>query len=84
LYRVVTDDPAMDQIAALPTEALPYYAQALVILELVPWNGLPYNEKYPDRPLRELNFGADHQGKVTYLILEDQQRVDVLVVQWLG
>jgi hypothetical protein len=26
----------------------------------------------------------DHQGVVTYLILEEQRRVDVLQVMWLG
>lgn len=37
-----------------------------------------YNKARPESPMRELLFGADAQGKVTYLILEHQQRVDVL------
>lgn len=34
--------------------------------------------------MRELVFGASGEGTVTYLVLEDQRRVDVLLVQWMG
>lgn len=54
------------------------------MLELVPWNGIPYNDDLPDGSLRELLFGPGSLGKVSYLILEDQRRVDVLKVMWLG
>ena len=80
----MTDGEAMDQIAALPKEALIPYAQILGVLELAPWNGLPYNLEKPDGSMRELLFGESYQGKVTYLILEDQRRVDVLRVMWIG
>jgi len=29
-------------------------------------------------------FGEHHMGMVTYLILDEQRRVDVLSVLWLG
>jgi hypothetical protein len=82
LYHIDTDSAALDQIATLPVEALPHYAQVLGVLKLVPWNGIPYNEHKPDGIMRILLFG-DGRGKVTYLILEDQLRVDVLTVMWL-
>ncbi len=34
--------------------------------------------------MRTLTFGAHGAGKIVYLILEDQRRVDVLVVMWLA
>ncbi len=33
--------------------------------------------------MRTLAFGATGQGLVTYLVLDDQRRVDVLDVVWL-
>ena len=83
MYRIDTDGAALDQIAALPIEALPLYAQALGVLKVVPWNGMTYNADKPDGVMRTLLFG-DGRGKVTYLILEDQLRVDVLTVMWFG
>lgn len=35
----------------------------------------------PDGPMRQLVFGPGGYGMVTYLVLEDEQRVDVLRVQ---
>jgi hypothetical protein len=83
LYRIDTDSAALDQIAALPVEALAHYVQVLGVLKLVPWNGMPYNERKPDGIMRTLPFG-DGRGKVTYLIMEEQLRVDVLKVMWFG
>lgn len=34
--------------------------------------------------MRTLTFGPDGAGKIVYLILEDQRRVDLLMVFWLG
>jgi hypothetical protein len=33
--------------------------------------------------MRQLDF-ADDRGFITYLVLDDQDRVDVLNVTWLG
>lgn len=84
MYRVVPDSGVLEQIAALPTEALPFYAEVLGVLELVPANGRPYNADNPDGPMRELVFGAHSEGAVTYLLLQPQREVHVLLVQWIG
>lgn len=34
--------------------------------------------------MRTLTFGPQGEGKIVYLILEDQRRVDLLVVLWVG
>jgi hypothetical protein len=34
--------------------------------------------------MRELVFGATGEGTVTYLLLEQQREVHVLLVQWIG
>jgi hypothetical protein len=43
---------------------------------------LPINLGNPKGPVRQLPFGQ--LGLITYLILEDQQRVDLLIVTWAG
>lgn len=78
MYRVTTDHQVLEQVAALPIEALASYAELLV----VPWNGDPVHKDNPDGAVRAHAFGRG--GLVTYLILEDQRRVDVLTVQWVG
>lgn len=82
MYRIETDSAATEQIIALPDEALADYTQVLGVLELVPWNGDPLHEDNPDGAVRTLPFGR--AGLVTYLVLDDQRRVDVLNVLWVG
>lgn len=84
LYRVRPYPEAEAQMAALPDDALVFFAQALSVLELVPWNGEAYNEQKPDGSMRQIEFGDGGRGLVIYLILEDQQLVDVLRVVWIG
>lgn len=84
MYRIRTDWQAREQIAALPNDALEHYAPVLSVLELVPWYGHPHHADNPKGALRQLSFGPDNQGLVIYLILEDQDCVDVLGVIWLG
>jgi hypothetical protein len=81
-YSLDIDPPAQDAIAALPHEAAVALAEAFAVLRLIPWNGKPYNDSKPDGPMRTLAFGG--LGVITYLILEDRQRVDVLVIVWAG
>jgi hypothetical protein len=64
-----------------PDDALADYAQVLGVLELVPWNGAPLRDDNPDCAVRTLPFGR--AGLVTYLILDDQRRVDVLNIVWM-
>jgi len=83
LYRIRTYPDAAEQIEALSYDALTLYTQVRAVLELVPWNGSPYAEDKPDGNMRQFFFGPSGQGFVIYLILEDQQLVDVLRVVWL-
>jgi hypothetical protein len=80
MYRIVTGGVVADQVAELSGAALAGYAQVLAVLEMVPWNGDPINADNPDGNVRVLPF-AD-AGMVIYLILEDQQRIDVLELIW--
>jgi len=83
-YKIDIDPAVVDQIHALPRNAAVALHEVFALLELVPWNGLPYNDYLPEGSMREMLFGAGSLGKITYLILEDQRRVDVLTVTWLG
>ena len=80
MYTAETDEQAQQQVAALPPEALPAYAEARTLLEVHPWAGTPYHRRNPGAPLRTVAFGS--AGMATYLILEDQRREDVLRVFW--
>jgi hypothetical protein len=82
LYEVETDGPTQHQVAALPPGAIAAYAELRVFLETAPWSGRPYNRDNPQGAVRASAFGT--HGLAVYLILEDQRRVDVLLVQWIG
>lgn len=82
MYHVKTYLEALEHIAALPDEALAGYAEVLGVLKLIPWNGAPLNKHNPAGAVRTLAFGRT--GMITYLILEEQQRVDVITVLWAG
>ncbi len=82
MYRVETDEQAQQQVAALPPGALSAYAEVRTLLEVNPWAGESYHRGNPDAALRTVVFGG--AGMVTYLVLDEQRRVDVLVVLWAG
>jgi hypothetical protein len=82
VYTVATDEQAQPQVDALPAESLAAYAELCVALETDPWAGRPYNRDNPEGALRIRSFAT--YGQVVYLILEDQRRVDILMVQWVG
>ena len=84
MYRVETDEQAEHQVDALPAGALTAYAELRTTLEVSPWGGESINDRNPDGQVRTLAFGDHQQGMVTYLILEEQRRVDILSVLWLG
>lgn len=84
MYEVTTDEQTRAQLDALPASALAPFAEARAALELAPWNGRPYHSRRPESPMRTLLFGPHSEGKIVYLILEDQRRVDLLVVLWLA
>jgi hypothetical protein len=72
----------MTQVAALPADALDAYAEALKVLQLAPWNGRPLHENNPEGAVRRWTFGSGQAGQVVYLIVEEQQEVHLLLVQW--
>ncbi|MDQ2707461.1 MAG: hypothetical protein M3Z25_07405 [Actinomycetota bacterium] len=75
-YEIDIDPAAEQDIAALPTVALPALAEAMTVL--TPGNGRPINPDNPAAPARTLAFG---DGRLlTYLVLERKQRIDVLIV----
>lgn len=82
MYVVETDETAKEQVDSLPADALAAYAELRVLLETAPWSGRPYHRRNPGGPVRTQTFGG--AGLATYLILEHQRRVDVLLVQWAG
>ena len=81
-YQIEIYPEAEEQMAALPAEALPALAEAMVMLELTPWAGDSLNKRNPDAEVRTLPFGR--AGMLHYLILEHQRRVDMITVVWVG
>lgn len=84
MYELETDPEAVDDLQGLPASALAPYAEVLSLLEVTPWSGRAYNRQKPDGSMRVVPFGPKGEGLVVYLILEDQRRVAVLRVMWLG
>lgn len=56
MYCVTSDHQVLEQVSALPIEALASYAERLVVLETVPWNGDPVHDN-PDGAVRAHAFG---------------------------
>ncbi|WP_214417071.1 hypothetical protein [Sphaerisporangium fuscum] len=55
------------------------------LLEIQPWAGRSLNpDRNPDAAVRTHPFGESGVGGVIYLILEDQQIVELLEILWLG
>lgn len=84
MYTVDTDGLAQQHVNVLPPEALAAFAELRGRLGAAPWSGQPYHQNKPQSAMRARAFGAHGEGLVTYLILDDQRRVDVLTVQWVG
>ena len=82
-YKLDIDPAARAQLRALPADGLAAVAEAFEVLTLVPERGEPINSANPTGGVFQLPFG-DGRGLITYLLLPDQDRVDVLVVLWLA
>jgi hypothetical protein len=80
-YTLDLDPVVRAAVKAMPPNVLEAFAQALDVLRLVPERGKPLNKDNPDGGVYQLPFAKD--GLITYLLLEDQQRVDLLRVVWL-
>jgi hypothetical protein len=83
VYSVETEVAALDEVAALPSEALPLYAELMSLLEAAPWSGDPYNLG-PDANMRTHTFGGGAHGLAIYLVLEADRRVVILRVLGLA
>lgn len=64
----------------MPPELPKQLAEVLAMLELTPWHCPPINDDNPDGAVRQFTFGDAGQALLTFLILEQQRRVDVLEV----
>ncbi len=84
MYRLVPDQAVVDQVAALPLDALTAYADVLSVLELTPWNGEPQNNDNPEGAVRRFVFGPAGAGQIVYLIRDEPPEVHLLMLQWLG
>lgn len=83
MYRLDIDPLASEQIRALPPKALAALIEAFEVLELVPERGQPINPANPTGGVYQLVYG-EGRGLITYLLLVDQERVDVLLVTWVS
>ena len=81
-YPLDIDPAARAQIQALPLAGVDALAEAMTVLLLVPERGESINAANPDGGVYQLAFG-DGRGLITYLLLTDQNRVDVLIVTWV-
>jgi hypothetical protein len=84
VYRLVHTPEAVDQLEALPPEALTPYAELIAMLELTPWNGESQNKANPSGAVRRWVFGLGGRGQVVYLVVDHPPEVHVLMIQWLG
>lgn len=84
MYRIVPDKAVIEQLAALPPEALAAFADLIDALGLAPWNGEPQHEDNPLGAVRRWHFGPEHAGQLVYLIDEHERTVHLLLGQWIG
>jgi len=81
-YEILPE--ARDQVDGLPSVALIDYAELITFVELTPWDAPSYRDDNPDGNMRKIVFGRDGESIAVYLILEDQRRVVVVSVTWVG
>lgn len=82
-YLIEISPEAREQIRALPPQLPKQLAEVMAMLELTPWHSKPINERNPDGSVRQLTFGDTGEALLTFLILEQQRRVDILEVMWI-
>ena len=81
MYRVNLLDEARDAIAGIPPNALKALAELMNLLAIQPYAGRLYGA--PGSDLRTIAV-ADGRVLAVWLVLEDQQRVEILRLLWLG
>ncbi|RJQ79422.1 hypothetical protein D5S17_10430 [Pseudonocardiaceae bacterium YIM PH 21723] len=83
-YLINLDDLSSVQLEALPIRTLQSVAEVFTMLELTPENGRPINDENPECAVLQVIFGEHSEGIISYLLLPDQQRVDIVHILWLG
>lgn len=68
------------ELEALPRPALLALAETLAVLEVDPWSGPPLVDRNSTGAVRTMAFGT--AGLVTYVVVEQFGRVDLLQVHW--
>jgi hypothetical protein len=61
VYSVEWEQDAVGQLAALPSEALPFFAELVTVLQVEPWSGDAYNRQRADANMRTHAVG--HHGE---------------------
>jgi hypothetical protein len=84
VYSVDWEQDAVSQLSALPSGALPFFAELVTVLQVQPWSGDAYDRQRADANMCTHAVGKHGEGLVIYLILDDQRRVVVLRVLWAG
>ena len=84
MYLIKLPEEVREQLAALPSKALAAFAEAMVVLEVAPWGGDPYNRERPDGNIRTVAFGEHSEGLLVYLIVEHAREVGVIELMWVG
>jgi hypothetical protein len=80
-YRLDLDE-LQPRLGTLPVDALLPLQEMWSFLEPTPWAGGPWRGFNPEGARRFVLFG-EGRGTIIYLILEDQQIVDVLNIIWV-
>jgi hypothetical protein len=75
VYSVEWERHALDQLAGLPAEAFPFFAELLAVLQVAPWSGDAYDRQRPDANMRAHAFGKHGEGLAIYVILDEQRRI---------
>ncbi len=75
---------AREYVDGMPAAALSFYSELIGFMELTPWDAPPYRQDKPDGNMRKMLFGRGAEGIAVYLIIEDQRRVVVVSVTWVG
>jgi hypothetical protein len=66
VYSVEWEQHALDQLAALPSEAFSFYAELVALLEVAPWSGDSYDRQRPDANMRTCAFGEHGEGLIKF------------------
>ena len=84
MYVVETVEEVSHQVGALPKNGIDAFAALVDLLKLHPWSGDAYIRQRPEGNMRTHPFGDHSEGLAIYVILEEERRVVIVRVLWLG